>query len=459
MFVETALCAGPGAVLVAVVTAPRATAPLGREYSSTFGAVATASGTRAGARRRARLAVGGRVGIKGKLKRVGIKGKLKRTLESTNPCESMLDCVHTTPAQRQALVLRRDGAALDRRRDARSREAVPQGDWLHPAPRSRDRDRTTTLPAPAHPQSGGCRRSHYVTITPGPPSPKFHVGRGNLARGRASLRRLRRKESLGEKATPSIPGKPTRDPEQNGHASAGDAERQTFSSSGWGARRTAGHYPTIDPDRHESVDRAARRRRPVDVQSGREPKEPSADRNPSRGGNSPPRSPCLGLAVQTGLWLWAPSRRHGAGEQLPVGHGRTHARAVILGAPAHRRFLHPRRPRLRAGCQGRSKPRHPDLPSRVGDILPRLALEPGGALLLGAGRRGEQRLVVGGSRTGRDPRSMSELMDLPPCTARCAFRPRCRLRDTGIDRPHGRGLASELWLIDLGVDSLLVRRL
>jgi putative transposase len=28
--------------------------------------------------------------------RLGIKGKLKRTLESTNPCESMIDCVRTT---------------------------------------------------------------------------------------------------------------------------------------------------------------------------------------------------------------------------------------------------------------------------------------------------------------------------------------------------------------------------
>jgi len=28
--------------------------------------------------------------------RLGIKGKLKKTLESTNPCESMLDCVRTT---------------------------------------------------------------------------------------------------------------------------------------------------------------------------------------------------------------------------------------------------------------------------------------------------------------------------------------------------------------------------
>jgi transposase-like protein len=28
--------------------------------------------------------------------RLGIKGKLRRTLESTNPCESMIDCVRTT---------------------------------------------------------------------------------------------------------------------------------------------------------------------------------------------------------------------------------------------------------------------------------------------------------------------------------------------------------------------------
>jgi putative transposase len=28
--------------------------------------------------------------------RLGIKGKLKRTLESTNPCESMIECVRRT---------------------------------------------------------------------------------------------------------------------------------------------------------------------------------------------------------------------------------------------------------------------------------------------------------------------------------------------------------------------------
>ena len=113
--------------------------------------------------------------------RLGIKGKLRRTLESTNPCESMIDTVRTHPAQRQALVLRRDGAAVDRRRDARSREAVPQGDRLHRPTPPRGRDRTPTPPSPAQPahDPGGRDRSHCVTITPGPSSPKFHGDRGN----------------------------------------------------------------------------------------------------------------------------------------------------------------------------------------------------------------------------------------------------------------------------------------
>lgn len=44
------------------------------------------------------------------------------------------------------------------------------------------RDRTTTPPSPAqhHHDPGGHKRSHYVTITPGPSSPKFHGERGNL---------------------------------------------------------------------------------------------------------------------------------------------------------------------------------------------------------------------------------------------------------------------------------------
>ena len=41
--------------------------------------------------------------------RLGITGKLKRTLQSTNPCESMISTVRAHQPQRQALELRRDG--------------------------------------------------------------------------------------------------------------------------------------------------------------------------------------------------------------------------------------------------------------------------------------------------------------------------------------------------------------
>ena len=87
------------------------------------------------------------------------------------------------PAQRQALDLRGDGAAVDRRRDARSRTAVPQGHRVHRPASPRGRDRATTPPSPAQQphDPGGRDRSHCVTITPGPPSSKFHDKRGNLA--------------------------------------------------------------------------------------------------------------------------------------------------------------------------------------------------------------------------------------------------------------------------------------
>ena len=85
------------------------------------------------------------------------------------------------PAQRQALVQWRDGTQVDRHRDARSREAVPQGDRLHRPTAPRGRDRTTTPPSTVkpHPNPRGRDRSHCVTITTGPPSPEFHGRRGN----------------------------------------------------------------------------------------------------------------------------------------------------------------------------------------------------------------------------------------------------------------------------------------
>ena len=88
------------------------------------------------------------------------------------------------PAQRQALVLGRDGAALDRRRHARSRTAVSEDHRL-PRPRHpRRRDRTRPRPSPSlrrrsHPDQGDRYRRHRLTITPGPP-PKIHGARDIL---------------------------------------------------------------------------------------------------------------------------------------------------------------------------------------------------------------------------------------------------------------------------------------
>ncbi len=95
------------------------------------------------------------------------------------------------PAQRQALAGRRHAQAMDGRRDAPSRAAVPARDRLHRSLQARDRDRTP----PAHPRKpehtatlGGDyrdrrrRSTRYrltITIPVGSPS-KFHDEPGNL---------------------------------------------------------------------------------------------------------------------------------------------------------------------------------------------------------------------------------------------------------------------------------------
>ena len=114
--------------------------------------------------------------------KLGIRGKLRRTLESTNPCESMIDTVRTT--QRNVkhwssgeMGLRWTAAGM-LEAEKQFRKVIGYTDL--PAPRGRDR--TSTPPSPAQPRHdpGGRDRSHCVTITPGPPSPKFHGDRGNL---------------------------------------------------------------------------------------------------------------------------------------------------------------------------------------------------------------------------------------------------------------------------------------
>ena len=85
------------------------------------------------------------------------------------------------PAQRQTLVVGRDGAALDRRRHARSRTAVSEDHRLprprHPRRRDRTRPRPPTLSS--HHDQGGRYRRQCLIVTPGPP-PKFHGARDIL---------------------------------------------------------------------------------------------------------------------------------------------------------------------------------------------------------------------------------------------------------------------------------------
>jgi hypothetical protein len=100
--------------------------------------------------------------------RLGVKGKLKKTLESTNPCESMIECVRRSITERQALAERRDVHALDRRRDARSRATVPTRDRPRRPRQARHRRRARTNPSPAQPRSdrGGRYARQRVTINP-----------------------------------------------------------------------------------------------------------------------------------------------------------------------------------------------------------------------------------------------------------------------------------------------------
>jgi hypothetical protein len=115
--------------------------------------------------------------------RLGIKDKLKRTLKSTNPAESMIDCVRTT--QRNVknwssaeIGLRWTAAGiLEAEKQFPKVIGYPQLPQLAVAIQP-------TSPSPAQPrhEPGGRDHNHHVTITPGSPSPKFYGERGNLWR-------------------------------------------------------------------------------------------------------------------------------------------------------------------------------------------------------------------------------------------------------------------------------------
>ena len=88
------------------------------------------------------------------------------------------------PPQRQALELRRHGPQMDRGRDARGRDPLPQSPGLPRSrhPRGQDRSRPAPPPSSHHPDNRrGHRSSHCVTITTGiAATVNFHDERDNL---------------------------------------------------------------------------------------------------------------------------------------------------------------------------------------------------------------------------------------------------------------------------------------
>ena len=102
--------------------------------------------------------------------RLGIKGKLRRTLESTNPCESMIECVRRTQRnvkhwQNGEMGLRWTAAGM-LEAEQQFRKVIGYTDRAA----ARARDRTPSPPSPAqHPHRPRRPLSpSLVTITPGP---------------------------------------------------------------------------------------------------------------------------------------------------------------------------------------------------------------------------------------------------------------------------------------------------
>ena len=114
--------------------------------------------------------------------RLGIKGKLRRTLESTNAAESMIDTVRRT----QRNVKRWSSGEMGLRWTAAGmleaekqfRKVIGYTDLPRLAV-AIERQLHLHQPNPVT-DPGGRHRSHCVTITPGPSSPKFHDDRDNL---------------------------------------------------------------------------------------------------------------------------------------------------------------------------------------------------------------------------------------------------------------------------------------
>ena len=177
--------------------------------------------------------------------RLGIKGKLKRTLESTNPCESMIEIVRRT----QRNVKHWSSGEMGLRWTAAGMlEAEKQFRKVigYTQPRAaRHRDRTTTRPSPAQPRPdpGGRHRRHRVTITPGPPSPKFHDERDILYASRDDATTQSQQEP-----PPDVVAVPSEAQGQRGHpsgevGSAGEQIVDVGSARGGAGRLAHARWP------------------------------------------------------------------------------------------------------------------------------------------------------------------------------------------------------------------------
>jgi hypothetical protein len=120
--------------------------------------------------------------------RLGVKGKLRKTLASTNPCESMIECVRRTARnvkhwQNGDMCLRWTAAGM-LEAEQQFRRIIGYQDLanLSPASSAKSPFPSPTRHRPWRPLSSP-PRSH---ITPGPP-PKFHTVRDILVQPRARV--------------------------------------------------------------------------------------------------------------------------------------------------------------------------------------------------------------------------------------------------------------------------------
>jgi hypothetical protein len=124
------------------------------------------------------------------LTRLGIRGNLKRTLESTNPCESMIECVRRTSRnvkrwQSGEMALRWTAAGM-LEAENQFRRIIGYRDLAKLAVAIERDLGEATIPSPTR---GGRYSRHRLTFHPGPP-PRSSTTNGTSSAAR-SVRRGR----------------------------------------------------------------------------------------------------------------------------------------------------------------------------------------------------------------------------------------------------------------------------